>query len=79
MGVGAVVDILEASGFSVVCVEPNIAVSEKYDLVDLCSALSDYNLIAILVGHNEFITEKSTRKLKVKKALDFCGVLLKDF
>lgn len=70
-----VVDGLEASGFSVGCVEPNISVSEKYDLVELSSALSDYDLIAILVGHAEFITEKSTRILIERRALDFCGAL----
>lgn len=70
-----VVDSLKAKGFSVACVEPNIGASEKYDLVDLSSALSEYDLVAILVGHNEFITEESRLRLIDMGALDFCGAL----
>ena len=70
-----VVDSLKAKGFSVACVEPNIGASEKYELVDLSSALSEYDLVAILVGHNEFITEESRLRLIDMGALDFCGAL----
>ena len=70
-----VVETLEAKGFSVACVEPNIKASEKYNLVDLSSALSGCDLIAILVGHSEFLTENSIRILRERKALDFCGAL----
>ena len=70
-----VVDSLKAKGFSVPCDEPNIDASEKYDLVDLSSALSEYDLVAILVGLNEFITEKSRLRLIDIGALDFCGAL----
>jgi UDP-N-acetyl-D-mannosaminuronic acid dehydrogenase len=73
-----VVDSLKAKGFSVACVEPNIGASENYELVDLSIDLSEYDIVAILVGHKEFITEESQLRLIDKGALDFCGALNMD-
>ncbi len=70
-----VVDSLKTKGFSVACVEPNIKTSAKYDLIDLEEAISEYDIVAILVPHEQFITKQSIRTLVDIKALDFCGAL----
>jgi UDP-N-acetyl-D-mannosaminuronic acid dehydrogenase len=70
-----VVDSLKMKGFSVACVEPNIKTSVNYDLIDLKTAVTEYDIVAILVPHNQFITKHSIQTLVDIKALDFCGAL----
>lgn len=70
-----VVDSLKRKGFSVACVEPNLKTSVEYKLIDLDTAVTEYDVVAILVPHKQFRTKQSTRVLLDIKALDFCGVL----
>lgn len=70
-----VVDSLKTKGFSVDCVEPNIKTSTNYDLIDLEEAITQYDVVAILVPHSQFTTKQSIRTLVDIKALDFCGAL----
>jgi len=69
-----VVDSLQEQGFAVSCVEPNIDHHESYKLIDINEAINNFDIIAVLVKHNEFIESNVSIKLKRKEALDFCGI-----
>ena len=69
-----VVDSLQEQGFAVSCVEPNIDHHESYKLIDINEAIDNFDIIVVLVKHNEFIESNVSIKLKRKEALDFCGV-----
>jgi len=68
-----VVSGLKKKGFSVACVEPNISAHESYDLIDFETAISDCDIVAVLVAHSQFTTVEAIAKLTDVGALDFCG------
>ena len=69
-----VVDSLLDQGYEVSCVEPNINDHNKYRLIDLQEAISQNDVIALLVKHKEFTLESVMSELKEKHVLDFCGM-----
>lgn len=69
-----VVDSLLDQGYEVFCVEPNINDHNKYRLIDLQEAISQNDVIALLVKHKEFTLESVMSELKEKHVLDFCGM-----
>lgn len=70
-----VVNSLINKGFEVSCVEPNISQHSHFNLIDLDKALDQFDVIAILVKHREFVDMDILRILTNKNALDFCGIL----
>lgn len=70
-----VVNSLIKKGFEVSCVEPNISQHNHFNLIDLDKALDQFDVIAILVKHREFVDKDILRILTNKNALDFCGIL----
>ena len=70
-----VVDNLLGLGFDVSVVEPNITKLDNYDNMELDSAINTSDLIVVLVGHKEFLTDAIRHRLLEKNALDFCGIL----
>ena len=70
-----VVNSLIKKGFEVSCVEPNISQHNQFNLIDLDKALDQFDVIAILVKHREFVDKDILRILTNKNALDFCGIL----
>lgn len=71
-----VVDSLIEGGYDVFCVEPNINDHKKYSLIDIKKAISEFEVIAVLVKHEEFINEGIRYELESKGALDFCGIFV---
>ena len=69
-----VVNALQAQGYDVVAVEPNIKSHERFKLVMLEEALETADVIAILVKHSQFIKVSNSKELHTSKVLDFCGV-----
>ena len=60
---------LIADGIDVIAVEPNIKTHKDFEIVDCKKAIEISDIIAFLVGHNDF------KGLKIEKeVLDFCGV-----
>lgn len=72
-----VVESLTQQGYEVCCVEPNIKDHPKYNLVDIKVALNEFDVIALLVSHKEFISKVVIRELAGKGVLDFCGAMSK--
>jgi len=72
-----VVESLTQQGYEVFCVEPNITDHPKYNLVDIKVALNEFDVIALLVSHKEFISKVVIRELAGKGVLDFCGAMSK--
>ncbi len=70
-----IADALIKEGFDVGCVEPNISIHDKFNIIDLDNAISNYDLLVILVNHKEFQCDAIKKKIKNKNALDFCGTL----
>jgi UDP-N-acetyl-D-mannosaminuronate dehydrogenase len=68
-----VINSLIKQGYEVSCVEPNITRKTDYNLIDLGDAANDYEVIAILVKHKEFGSNKIKTVLERRNALDFCG------
>jgi len=62
---------LKASDIDVLAVEPNIDSFSEFDIVDYKDAINQADVIAFLVGHQEF----SSLKILNKKVIDFCGIL----
>ena len=59
----------------VVCVEPNIEDHPYLSIVSLDAALKYADVIAVLVGHQEFKVEANLQLLRRANALDFCGII----
>ena len=53
-------------------VEPNITSHKIFKLTDYTEAVSQADIIAVLVGHEEF---QALGVMKDKQILDFCGIL----
>ena len=72
-----VVESLIEQGYDVSCVEPNINEHQKYDLIDIKKAIYQFDVIALLVDHEEFSSHIILSELESKSALDFCGTFSK--
>jgi UDP-N-acetyl-D-mannosaminuronic acid dehydrogenase len=66
---------LTAKGYDVVAVEPNIALHNDFTLLKVDNAISDCDVIAVLVKHREFLDSDVRERLVQAHALDFCGAL----
>ncbi len=65
---------LQAQGYDVVAVEPNIQAHDKFSLVELEDALETADVVAILVKHRQFVQLANNGDLSGAEILDFCGV-----
>jgi UDP-N-acetyl-D-mannosaminuronic acid dehydrogenase len=65
---------LEAQGYDLLAVEPNIESHETFKLTDLDHALNIADVIIVLVKHRQFLESDCKRKLAQFGALDFCGL-----
>ncbi|MER2540513.1 MAG: UDP-N-acetyl-D-mannosamine dehydrogenase [Azonexus sp.] len=65
---------LNAQGYDVVAVEPNIKSHEQFELATLEEALESADVFAVLVKHRQFLAPLAKQKLVELKALDFCGI-----
>lgn len=72
-----VVELLIEQGYEVYCVEPNINFHRKYNLIDIEKAIAEFDVIAILVKHEEFKSDTAIIELESKGSLDFCGTYAK--
>ena len=68
-----VVDQLLDEGYEVFCVEPNIDNHDKYELIDIEKAINEFDVVALLVNHQEFQSEEFTNSFKIKGFLNFCS------
>lgn len=68
-----IADALQAQGYDVVAVEPNIEGHDKFELVDVDEALKTADVLAVLVKHKQFVEPAVKAALIKAKALDFCG------
>ena len=72
-----VAQTLARQGYDVVAVEPNISSHDDFALLDLDCAISQCDVIAVLVKHREFLRADMRERLVQDGALDFCGALAK--
>ena len=66
---------LAAQGHDVVAVEPNISSHDDFVLLDVGRAISNCEVITVLVKHREFLRSDVRERLMQAGALDFCGAL----
>ena len=59
---------------NVICVEPNIQTHTEFSLVSLDTALKQADVIAVLVGHEEFRLQINLQLLSSANTIDFCGL-----
>ena len=69
-----VASALQAQGYDVVAVEPNIQSHDKFVLVALEEALNAADVVAVLVKHHQFVQLAGAGELGGAVILDFCGV-----
>jgi UDP-N-acetyl-D-mannosaminuronic acid dehydrogenase len=69
-----VASALQAQGYDVVVVEPNILSHDKFVLVTLNEALQEADIVAALVKHSQFVQFAGTGGLDGDGVLDFCGM-----
>ena len=69
-----VASVLQAQGYDVVAVEPNIQSHDKFVLVTLEEAWQAADVVAVLVKHRQFVELASSGELGGDCILDFCGV-----
>jgi UDP-N-acetyl-D-mannosaminuronic acid dehydrogenase len=72
-----VVESLIEQDYEVSCVEPNVNDHKKCNLIDIEKAIAEFDVIALLVSHKEFLSNSVMRELYIKGAMDFCGVMSK--
>jgi UDP-N-acetyl-D-mannosaminuronic acid dehydrogenase len=65
---------LQAQGYDVIAVEPNIQSHDNLALVTLEEALQTADVVAVLVKHRHFVQLACAGKLGGDRILDFCGV-----
>ncbi len=65
---------LQAQGYDVMAVEPNIESHEAFALVTLDQALANADVVAVLVKHRQFVQLARSGGLTADQVLDFCGV-----
>lgn len=68
-----VVDMLLDDGFEVSCVEPNIDSHDKYELIDIKQAMSEFDVVVMLVNHKDFSLSELRDSHQSKEILNFCG------
>ena len=73
-----IVELLINDGYEVGCVEPNVKMHNKFNIIDINTAINDYDLIVFLVDHNEFKSKEIIKKIKNKNVIDVCGATYKD-
>lgn len=66
---------LQANGYDIVVVEPNISDHNGLSLVDLEEALATSDVLAVLVKHKQFVAPLVKTQLYEAGALDFCGAI----
>ena len=69
-----VASALQAQGYDVVAVEPNIQSHDKFVLVTPEEALQAADVVAVLVKHRQFVQLAGAGELGGDCVLDFCGV-----
>ncbi len=69
-----VASALQAQGYDVVAVEPNIQSHDQFVLVTLEAALQAADVVAVLVKHRQFVQLAGAGVLGGAAILDFCGV-----
>jgi UDP-N-acetyl-D-mannosaminuronic acid dehydrogenase len=70
-----VINSLTKQGYDVSCVEPNVSQQDGYSLIELDNAVSNFQVLALLVKHKEFTSNTMKKEFEMKNALDFCGAL----
>ncbi|WP_346763814.1 UDP-N-acetyl-D-mannosamine dehydrogenase [Wenzhouxiangella sp. XN24] len=70
-----VASVLKSQGYDVIAVEPNIESHEEFSLVGIEQAISQADVIAVLVRHRQFFDPAIQKQLVAHSALDFCGAL----
>ena len=65
---------LQAFGYDVAVVEPNIRSHELLRLITLDQALIEADIIAVLVKHKEFTEVAKLGGFSMGRVLDFCGI-----
>lgn len=65
---------LQAQGYDVVAVEPNIKSHDKFVLATLEDVLQTADVVAVLVKHRQFVQLAGAGELRGPSVLDFCGV-----
>ena len=68
-----IVDQLINFGAQYVCVEPNITHLAEHPLVKIDKVINNYDLIVLLVKHDQFLARKSDVLSSNCEILDFCG------
>ena len=69
-----VASALQANGYDVVAVEPNIESHDYFAIVTLEYALQAADIVAVLVKHRQFVQLAIAGELGSATILDFCGV-----
>ncbi len=69
-----IVKFFKKEGYDVVAVEPNIEFHDEIQLLSIDEAMNQADILVILVSHREFRDQKVASQLKVRGALDFCGI-----
>lgn len=68
---------LQAQGYAVLAVEPNIESYDALALTSLEQALANADVVAVLVKHRQFVELAKSGRLLRRRVLDFCGVNVK--
>ena len=66
---------LISKGYRVMAVEPNLKVHKSFNLFTISEALTEPDLVVILVKHDQFLKSEVKEKIKQFPYLDFCGGL----
>lgn len=65
---------LQAQGYDVMAVEPNIELHDTLALTSLDQALASADVVVVLVKHRQFVELSKSGALRNERVLDFCGV-----
>lgn len=65
---------LQAQGYDVMAVEPNIELHDTLALTSLDQALASADVVVVLVKHRQFVELSKSGALRNEMVLDFCGV-----
>lgn len=66
---------LKVKGRNILVVEPNITSHDQFYLATIGEAFESGDIIVLLVGHKEFISEEFKECCANKVVMDFCGLL----
>jgi UDP-N-acetyl-D-mannosaminuronic acid dehydrogenase len=70
-----VAEALQAQGYNVVAVEPNVDTHADFNLLSVDQALEQADVLAVLVKHRQFLAGPLQGRMRAAGALDFCGGL----